>query len=565
MAQEASSLLATALILTSGLTAGEIAARFSLPRVTGWILSGAALRLLPLPALEYQRLAALRPQYEFVLGYIAFAVGSHLNLRRLRNAGKRLGILVVTEATVTPMCIVLALRYLGGLGWSETLLLAAIGVAGSPGATLSVIRDCRARGIFVKTLMAACALIDMVAVCLYETCHVLVPGVPPDAEAGFLSPILVLAGGTLLASASIGATVALAVLLLARSVVGRERIGICMIAAISLAFGVASAFGTSPVLACTFAGMALSNLMSEREQVGESYLLTVEGLLFTFFYTLAGMRLDFAAVLPVAPLVALYFLGRGLGKLASGWMAMSLAGSIQSVRSNLGMALLPHGGVAVGLILFTQDHPQLAPAAPVVVAIGLSTLAVNQVIGPSLTRLAVQRAGEAGKDRARLIDFLQEENIVTGFQADTKAQAIEALTQLLVRTHALEIDRGPLLQAILEREAVVSTCVGGGLMIPHTTVPGIDRMQGVMALSRSGLAFETPDGVPVHCIVLLVTPPGQEERHLAVLAALARAIGTDPRIQAQLFEARSPAHAWEVLHAEEAEDFNYFLEDATRA
>ncbi|KAB2969829.1 MAG: PTS sugar transporter subunit IIA [Thermoanaerobaculia bacterium] len=63
-----------------------------------------------------------------------------------------------------------------------------------------------------------------------------------------------------------------------------------------------------------------------------------------------------------------------------------------------------------------------------------------------------------------------------------------------------------------------------------------------------------------HCIVLLATPPDQRDRHLQVLAALARAVGSDPNVQSQLFNADSPAHAYEILHAEQSERFNYWLE-----
>ena len=82
-----------------------------------------------------------------------------------------------------------------------------------------------------------------------------------------------------------------------------------------------------------------------------------------------------------------------------------------------------------------------------------------------------------------------------------------------------------------------------------------------MGLSREGLPFETPDDHPVHCIVLLATPMGERERHLEVLAALARTVGSDLAVQQQLYNAKSPAHAYEILHGEETEDFNYFLDD----
>jgi len=76
------------------------------------------------------------------------------------------------------------------------------------------------------------------------------------------------------------------------------------------------------------------------------------------------------------------------------------------------------------------------------------------------------------------------------------------------------------------------------------------------------LRIDTPDGLRVHCMILLVTPEAERDRHLEVLSAFARAIGRDRTIQQQLYHVDTPAHAYELLHAdEESEDFNYFLED----
>jgi len=139
-------------------------------------------------------------------------------------------------------------------------------------------------------------------------------------------------------------------------------------------------------------------------------------------------------------------------------------------------------------------------------------------------------------------------------------EAIEELVDLLIRSHHLSIQRKPLLQSVLQREREISTCIGAGLAIPHGIIESGKQMVGVMGISRKGFAVVTPDGEPVHCVVLLATPPSMRERHLEVLAALAQAVGTDRNIRNQLFRARSPAHAYEILHAEEAENFNYFLE-----
>ena len=84
-------------------------------------------------------------------------------------------------------------------------------------------------------------------------------------------------------------------------------------------------------------------------------------------------------------------------------------------------------------------------------------------------------------------------------------------------------------------------------------------MVGVMGLSSIGLELGAPDGKKVHCIVLLATPESQRDRHLQVISSLARLVNRDPELRDELFAADSPAHAHDVLHAERAEDFNYYL------
>jgi len=233
------------------------------------------------------------------------------------------------------------------------------------------------------------------------------------------------------------------------------------------------------------------------------------------------------------------------------------------VRENLGLALVPQAGIAVGLVLLIQEDIRFAGAADLFAAVVLSVVAINEIVGPVLTRMALTRAGEVGRDRLRLIDFLQEEHIVTDFTAPTKEIAISRLVDMLLRTHDIRgVDRETLLASIFEREAQGSTCLGGGLAVPQGILPEDEPMVGVMALSRDGLEFETPDGRPVHCLVLLGTAPTERERHLQVLAALARTVGTDRAFQDQLFYSKSAAHAYELLHGEESEDFNYFMEDA---
>ena len=250
------------------------------------------------------------------------------------------------------------------------------------------------------------------------------------------------------------------------------------------------------------------------------------------------------------------------GKLLAADVAMRLADATLRVRDNLGLALIPQAGVAVGLVVILQGDPAFAGISEQFAAVVLTVVTANEIFGPLLTRFALERAGEVDRDRVRLIDFLQEENIVVNFHAESKTQAIEKLVDLLIRTHELpKVERSSLLASILDRESEASTCLGGGLAVPHVILPGSQPMVGVMGISQTGLHFDSPDGCPIHCMVLLATSQDERERHLQVLAALASNVGTDPVFQEQLFNAKSPAHACEILHGEESEDFNYFLDD----
>lgn len=54
----------------------------------------------------------------------------------------------------------------------------------------------------------------------------------------------------------------------------------------------------------------------------------------------------------------------------------------------------------------------------------------------------------------------------------------------------------------------------------------------------------------------------ERNRHLEVIAAFATAIVKDRNLVEQLYHARSPAHAYDVFHAEDQAELNYLLEDA---
>jgi PTS system fructose-specific IIC component len=554
-------LLLLAVVLVAGIFFGALARRIRLPGITGQIVGGVLIGRAGFDLFGETSLAGLEPLTDIALGLIAVTVGAHLHVQRLRNAVRRLSYLLIAESTITPLLVFAATYGLGGASFELAMLFGAVSIATAPATIVSLVRETRSKGVFVKTLTAAVALNNMACIVVFEACRA---GIKSNFSLQ-ASTLLEIDGALiqLAGPVALGGFAALALDRVTRMALGPERLATAAVVALVLTSGLATSIGISAMLACLVLGAVQANITHSRSHLVDSVFANFVPAILTVFFTLAGMHLSFEHLEHAGILIALYFVTRFAGKVLSADLALRAAQATERVRQNLGFALVPQAGLAVGLVLLIQEDARFTDSAGLFAAVVLSVVAINEIIGPVLTRLALTRAGEVGRDRLRLIDFLQEEHIVTEFVALTKELAISRLVDMLIRSHSLhDVDREVLLASVLEREEQGSTCLGGGLAVPHGILPEGQAMVGVMALSRDGLGFETPDGRPVHCMVLLGTAHEERARHLQVLAALARTVGTDRAFQDQLFESKSPAHAYERLHGEESEDFNYFMEDA---
>ncbi|MCZ6602415.1 MAG: PTS sugar transporter subunit IIA [Planctomycetota bacterium] len=561
----ASPLLALAVVLVAGVLSGALARRLRLPAVTGQIVIGILLGHSVLDIFTRETMQELTPITHFALGLIAVTIGDHLNFRRLRNAFKRLSILLLFEITLLPCLVTLSLVFVPGTTWELSVLLAALCISTAPATIVAIVRETRSKGLFVKTLMAAVALNNIGCICIFAMAHHAAGAsmaARMDPDAGYsLAMTLIAPFRQLIVSAAIGGAVGWLLIFTTKHVVRPDRLATFSLIAILLTSGLADYAGFSSLLACLFLGVTLANGTPDRGEVGHVVFADFEYAFFAVFFTMAGMELDFHYVVSGGLLAILMFGTRLVLKVGGARIAMTLAKAPARVAQNLGLALVPQAGLAVGLMLLVEEDHRLDPIRQIFLAAGLTVVIANEILGPILTRMALHRAGEVGKDRPRLIDFIHEENIITDFDVETKEEGIERLVDLLISSHHLSIDREKLKKSILDREEQASTCIGEGLAIPHGIIEEGEKMYGVIGISHRGLRFDTPDGVPVHCMVLLATPEAQRALHLEVLAALARSIGSDRNIQRQLYHAESPAHAYEIIHAEEFEDYNYFLED----
>lgn len=560
MLADANVLLVLAVILVLGTLFGTLAKTLHLPSVTGQIVAGVLMGGSVLKVFNHHNLESLEPLVDFALGLMAVSVGSHLNFRRLAVARRRLTMLLLLEATVTPLLVYGGLRLFTNVEWYTALLLATIAISTAPATVLAIVKETASRGAFVTTLVAGVALNNLVCIIFFEVARTMAHAALSRQEATLaasLLPPLWQIGQSLL----LGAAVAVALIVVTWRLVRADRLAVMSLIAILLTTGLTAHLGLSVLLACLSLGVTLANLTPDREEIGHRVFDSFESAIFAVFFTVAGMELSFESLGVGGALALITFCARLGGKVISGYVGMTLARATDRFRRWLGMSLAPQAGLAVGLMLLVTEDSKFEPIREVFLAVVLAVVLLNETVGPILTRMSLQRSGDFGRDRARILDFLSEHNITTDLAGPDKASAIRQLVDLTVSIHKLAVDADTLFAAVMQGEQVASTCVGEGLALPHARLDVGKKIVGAMGICRKGLNLETPDGRPVHCMVLIVTPTSMPERHLEVLTALAASIGRDLAIQQQLYSIDSPAHADELIHLDEQFDsWNHYLD-----
>ena len=145
----------------------------------------------------------------------------------------------------------------------------------------------------------------------------------------------------------------------------------------------------------------------------------------------------------------------------------------------------------------------------------------------------------------RLASRLPEDGISLDVEMDNKADVLGALAELADRT-GLVYDRGYLLASLIDREALCSTAMPGGVALchPRRPIPMAISAQFICFLrTRNPVDFESEKGDGTSLFFLLCAP--DDRPHLYGLAHIARILHHGAL--AQLREAATPAAVKSVL------------------
>lgn len=127
----------------------------------------------------------------------------------------------------------------------------------------------------------------------------------------------------------------------------------------------------------------------------------------------------------------------------------------------------------------------------------------------------------------KLSDFFTEKTIRTGLVSKKKKEVIAELVGCLAEA-GLVSDEKSLLKAVLAREKIQSTGLGGGVAIPHARAEHIQRIAMAVGRYESGVDFAAMDKKPVHLVFLVAAPARAARPYIQTVAKVARLMKTLP-------------------------------------
>jgi len=117
----------------------------------------------------------------------------------------------------------------------------------------------------------------------------------------------------------------------------------------------------------------------------------------------------------------------------------------------------------------------------------------------------------------------------------SKRDTLLALVDLLAELPEIG-NRAAFLQAILDREDVTSTGIGGGVAVPHAQLHTITAFAIAIAVCPGGIEFSAKDDKPVRVVVMIAAPAHDRPAYLKILASVAARLNRSDLV-ARLLEA----------------------------
>lgn len=394
-------ILGVALAMVFGLILNRVMKLFNLPNVTGYLIAGILVGPYCINLLSADNLSDISFISTIALGFIAFSIGGEFKIDSIKRLGGKVLTITFLQAFGAVALVMSSLFVVQAIdptliSTPAILLLSAIATATAPAATLMVVRQYKARGPVTETLLPVVAFDDAIGLIVFAICFgvakVLAGGGEITAKAIALNPLL-----EIVLSLGIGCVLGIILAFVCNLFKSRANRLSAMVATVLIAVGLCQieilGVHMSSLLICMMIGAAFTNARKDAVIILDGQERWTPPL-FMLFFVISGATLDLTIIPYIGVIGVVYIVFRSLGKYSGAFLGGLVTKADKNVKNYLGITLLPQAGVAIGMAQTVAGEPALQTISQSIVTVILCATLFYEIVGPLLTKICLQKAGE---------------------------------------------------------------------------------------------------------------------------------------------------------------------------
>ncbi|MCR5646903.1 MAG: cation:proton antiporter, partial [Acholeplasmatales bacterium] len=296
--KNAAIIISIAVLLMLGFLMTRVTKRLKLPNVTAYIIVG--VLLVPIWKVIPAGITGIIPDRvvngmdflsDIALAFIAFSTGEYFKIGELKKSGAKLLVITLFEALTAFVLVFIICAFALGINISFSLVLAALASATAPASTIMTIRQTKAKGEYVNTLLEVIAFDNVISLLLYSIAISICLALLGGSGVGFSSIGLPIIKNIACLIIGIGFGFLLKVLL-PKSRTKDNR----LIIAIALLFGfcgICALLEQSPLLGCMAMSIVYINISGDEKLFKQLNYFSPPIML--LFFVMSGMKFNLKA------------------------------------------------------------------------------------------------------------------------------------------------------------------------------------------------------------------------------------------------------------------------------
>ncbi len=392
--------LSVALMLFLGFAMTRVTKKLRLPNVTAYIITGILigpyfLDLIPETVVDGTDFLA-----DIALAFIAFCVGEHFLFSTFKKNGLKSLVIAALESVFAALLIFILLFLVLKLDLALSLVLSTLAAVTASTSTMMTIRQTKAKGDFVNTLLQVIAIDNVLGLVAFSISLSLAAAISGNTVSGSVFVNIALPIAKNIAMIIIGVLFAyLLLLLMHRGKRSNDNRLIISVGVLFLFCGICTMFDVSPLLGCMAMGTVYRNVSGDVNLFKQLNYFSPPFLL--LFFVRSGLNLDLGSLFDTGSqnvgvsllvIAILYFVVRIVGKYIGALLGCFIVGKTKNIQNYLGLALIPQAGVSIGLAALctrSLDETLGGTIQTIILAAGI----MYELVGPVLAKYSLFKSG----------------------------------------------------------------------------------------------------------------------------------------------------------------------------